>query len=148
MEKKYGPMIHEITVWLAGNRDATYEARYRAICECLGRYEVEEAAIGHFAVMGFIYRDHILAEPDRLSKHQADAIGHIKGVADHIHKAVQSKAGKKAAEALHAGSRAKRAEIQSIWKSGKYSTKALCAEQEYEAIGMSYETARKALRGL
>jgi hypothetical protein len=53
-----------------------------------------------------------------------------------------------AANALHdrpGGSRDKKAEIRKIWASGKYSTKDLCAEEEYAAIGMSYSAARKAL---
>lgn len=53
-----------------------------------------------------------------------------------------------AANALHdrpGGSRDKKTEIRKIWASGKYSTKDLCAEEEYAAIGMSYSAARKAL---
>ena len=59
--------------------------------------------------------------------------------------------GIKAAEARHnkpGGTREKREEIRSVWKSGKYTTKQLCAEEEYLAIGMSYDAARKALRNM
>lgn len=55
-----------------------------------------------------------------------------------------------AATALHeqpGGSREKRNAILEIWASGKYSSRDLCAEQECAALGMSYSTARKALRG-
>jgi hypothetical protein len=46
------------------------------------------------------------------------------------------------------GSRDKRRRIAEIWASGKYDNRDLCAEQECAALGMSFSTARKALRGL
>jgi hypothetical protein len=55
-----------------------------------------------------------------------------------------------AAEAKHSkpgGSREKMEIIRSIWATGKYSSRDICAEQESAAIGMSFSTARKALRG-
>lgn len=58
---------------------------------------------------------------------------------------------KTAAAALHnqpGGSREKRIAIVEIWKSGKYTSRDLCAEQECAALGMSFSTARKALRGV
>jgi outer membrane receptor for ferrienterochelin and colicin len=42
----------------------------------------------------------------------------------------------------------KKDELRRIWLSGKYTTKARCAEEEYLALGISYDTARKALRNL
>jgi hypothetical protein len=57
---------------------------------------------------------------------------------------------RKGAEALHSrptGSRVKRAQIQMLWASGKYDSRDICAEQECAALGMSFSTARKALRG-
>lgn len=44
------------------------------------------------------------------------------------------------------GSREKQNKIREIWKTGKYTSKDLCAEQECEGLGMSFSTARKALR--
>lgn len=55
------------------------------------------------------------------------------------------------AEALHGkpgGSRDKRAAIQAAWATGKYSSRDICAEQESAALGMSFSSARKALRGM
>jgi hypothetical protein len=43
------------------------------------------------------------------------------------------------------GSRDKQKQMRKIWATGKYSSRDICAEQEYAAIGMSYSTARKAL---
>jgi hypothetical protein len=56
-----------------------------------------------------------------------------------------------AADAKHnrpGGSRDKQRRIREIWATGKYSTRDLCAEQEYEALGMSFSAARKALRNI
>lgn len=56
---------------------------------------------------------------------------------------------KAAAEALHnkpGGSRDKQEKIREIWASGKYSSRSICAEQESAGLGMSFDTARKALR--
>jgi len=57
--------------------------------------------------------------------------------------------GKLAAEANHnkpGGSRDRQAKICAIWASGKYSSKDRCAEEECGALGMSFSSARKALR--
>ena len=57
--------------------------------------------------------------------------------------------GKHAADRRHSqpgGSRDKRENIRTIWASGKYSSRDICAEQECAALGMSFSVARKALR--
>jgi len=57
--------------------------------------------------------------------------------------------GKKAVEARHnqpGGFREKKDMIRKIWASGKYTTRDICAEQECDSLGMSFDTARKALR--
>lgn len=53
-----------------------------------------------------------------------------------------------AANALHdkpGGSRDKQNQIRTIWASGKYSSRNICAEQECAGLNMSYDAARKAL---
>ena len=45
------------------------------------------------------------------------------------------------------GSVEKRNKMREIWASGKYKSRDTCAKDECDAIGMSYSTARKALRG-
>lgn len=60
-----------------------------------------------------------------------------------------SQLGKHAADTRHSkpgGSRDKRENIRTIWASGKYTSRDLCAEQECSALGMSFSVARKALR--
>jgi len=55
-----------------------------------------------------------------------------------------------AAEARHSkpgGSRDLKAKIQAIWATGKYSSRDICAEEEWSALGFgSFSTARRALR--
>lgn len=62
----------------------------------------------------------------------------------------RSKNAKAAADARHSkpgGAREKQANIRELWATGKYSNRDRCAEEEYLALGMSFSTARKALRG-
>lgn len=65
--------------------------------------------------------------------------------------AYQSFMKRKAANARHdkpGGSREKADKIRALWKSGKYSDRDLCAEQECAALGMSFSAARRALRNI
>lgn len=61
-----------------------------------------------------------------------------------------SAAGKKGAETRHGkpgGARDLAEQLREIWATGKYSTRALCAEEEYAALGIkTFSTALKALR--
>ncbi|WP_374555420.1 hypothetical protein [Aquitalea pelogenes] len=55
---------------------------------------------------------------------------------------------REAANARHSksnGAKEKRAKMIAAWKSGKYTSKNICAEQECAALGMSYHAARRAL---
>lgn len=64
-------------------------------------------------------------------------------------KKARSKHGKDAAEKRHSapeGARAKAEAIRALWASGKFDSRDRCAEQECSALGMSFSTARKALR--
>ena len=63
----------------------------------------------------------------------------------------RSQNAKTAANALHdkpGGSRDKQNQIRTIWASGKYSSKNICAEQECAELDMSYDAARKALTNI
>lgn len=62
-----------------------------------------------------------------------------------------SRNARKAANARHdqpGGSREKQRAIQEIWESGKYTSKDRCAEEECGSLGISFATARKALRNI
>lgn len=70
-------------------------------------------------------------------------------IAEKLKKAVRSSKAKKAINIRHdkkGGSRDKRNQIREIWATGKYTTKTRCAEEEYDALGMSFSTAIKALQ--
>ena len=59
-------------------------------------------------------------------------------------------AAKHSADVRHDGPNGKRAakeRIREIWASGKYESRELCAEEECAFLGLSFSTARKALRG-
>lgn len=61
----------------------------------------------------------------------------------------RTKIAKLAAEARHnkpGGSREKQNKIREIWLTGKYDNRDICAEEEYQALKMSFSSARKALR--
>ena len=63
---------------------------------------------------------------------------------------IASQRGKAAADALHGkpgGNRDKAEAVRAAWASGKYSSRDICAEQECAALGSSFSTARRALRG-
>ncbi len=67
-----------------------------------------------------------------------------------IYKEAKRIAQQRAADAKHDGPTGKRTAketLRTIWASGKYSSRDICAEQECAALGMSFSTARKALRG-
>ena len=71
------------------------------------------------------------------------------GVYDDIARNVKAAEARRKANQLHdrpGGSRDKKKAIQKIWASGKYSARDICAEQECAALGMSFSSARKALR--
>ncbi|MEN9659430.1 MAG: hypothetical protein RL571_2895 [Pseudomonadota bacterium] len=66
-----------------------------------------------------------------------------------LEQATRSKIALQAAEKRHNapnGSRAKKEEILLIWSTGKYQDKGRCAEQECDALGIAFGTARKHLR--
>lgn len=60
-----------------------------------------------------------------------------------------SSRGRRAADARHNApgeARDKANQIRKIWATGKYTSRDICAEQECAALGMSFSSARKALR--
>lgn len=46
----------------------------------------------------------------------------------------------------HANNSSKKDKLLKIWASGKYSSRDICAEEEYNDLGISFQTARKWLR--
>lgn len=79
----------------------------------------------------------------------AEDYGEVESILGEIAKNDKSRKARKAINARHNkpdGSRAKKRKIQEIWATGKYSSRDICAEQEYDALGYkSFSAARKAL---
>jgi hypothetical protein len=67
---------------------------------------------------------------------------------DPIIKIDRSESGKKAAEKRHAENYKLHEKVRSAWASGKYSSRDICAEEEYSLLGFgSFKAARNALKG-
>lgn len=93
----------------------------------------------HHAAMSFMALDEMTANSLELPKN-------IKG----IEKLLNTEKAKKAVNARHdkpGGSRDKAAQIRAIWATGKYTTRDICAEEEYQSLGYkSFGAARRALQ--
>jgi hypothetical protein len=67
----------------------------------------------------------------------------------HLVRLERTRTANKGADAKHnkpGGSRDKQEQIRSIWAKGNFTSREKCATQECDGLGMSYDTARKALR--
>jgi hypothetical protein len=85
-------------------------------------------------------RDALLRLVDGDARQPASGVGSV---------AWRKQTAKAAANARHnqpGGSRDKQRQVREIWDMGKYSSRDICAEEECAALGMSFSTARKALR--
>jgi hypothetical protein len=80
-----------------------------------------------------------------------DSVRQATATAGAVYKGLASKRAKDAADHRHSspgGAREKAEAMQRAWASGKYSSRDRCAEEECAALGMSFSTARKALRNI
>ena len=59
-----------------------------------------------------------------------------------------SQNGKKGGDKKNEKTNLAKEQIVKVWKSGKYSSRDICAEQEAAVFGISFSTARKALRNI
>ena len=83
-----------------------------------------------------------MIEPESIFKH-------ISALSELGSSVARTEIARKAADARHGqpgGSRDKRDEIRGMWATGNYQSRDVCAEQECSNLGMSFSTARKALR--
>ncbi|MFK5949319.1 MAG: hypothetical protein QM500_11195 [Methylococcales bacterium] len=80
---------------------------------------------------------------------KAKECGEVMDITEEINNQEKSARGRKAVNARHdqrGGSRDKQQKIRDIFATGKYkNNRTICAENEHDAIGMSYSAARKAL---
>lgn len=125
---------------------------------CARRANIAQAAVLHFAIhkcspsnwRALFWMHAWFKEVYRRTREDySDAMAELEEL--HAKKQTEeSRAKAKAmAEARHGkpgGARDKQSAIRAAWASGKYSSRALCAEQECGALGMSFDTARRTLR--
>ena len=86
---------------------------------------------------------------DELSKTTAELIKDLMETLWDSEGNLRTKDAKHAADIRHSkpgGSRDKQKNIRAIWAIGKYTSRDICAEQECASLGMSFSSARKALR--
>lgn len=83
---------------------------------------------------------------EALDKQKSEHLAWLK-YAEGLEKKKLSEQARKAAVARHQPTNQAKEEIKKLWASGKYSSRDICAEQECAALGISFSTARKALRG-
>lgn len=146
----HSDLDRDIGMFLAENRDIPFSERLTGVYVCILRANLDAKTLLHYAACMFIARDMMLVDAQNFPNVLFSTMKQTKEVSDHIAKEQKSKAGRAAADALHSkpgNSRDKQEAIRTAWASGKYSSRDICAEEESRAIGMSFSTARKALRG-
>lgn len=93
----------------------------------------------------------VIANLIRLS--EAEATGTALSLSDEIYKEKLSARGRRAVTARHSNPNGetqqrkdRAAKLTALWRSGKYTTRDICAEQEWESLGFtSFRSARRAL---
>ena len=145
----HSDLDRDIGLFLAESRELSPNDRLSGVYERILSVDLDPKTLLHYAACMFIFRDGLLVETNRLPQRLTSTMVGTKEVADLLTKQQKSKMGKHAADALHdkpGGSREKSDEIRLMWASGKYSSRDICAEQEWAALDMSFSTARKPLR--
>lgn len=141
----------EAALWLKNNRHLSPEERINEVVMLMFKHDMIKLDLGfllHYAASCFITLDawdkfsHDQF-PEILSVVAAKNIKSGKDIANH-------QKAKKAVNARHdkpGGSRDKAAQIRAIWATGKYTTRDICAEEEYQSLGYkSFGAARRALQ--
>ncbi len=82
-----------------------------------------------------------------LSAIAGDAREPVAGIGSKLWRKRQAKVAADARHSKPGGSRDVQEQIRALWATGKYASRDRCAEEECGALGISYSTARKALRG-
>lgn len=145
----HSDLDRDIGLFLVENRNLSPDERLRFVYERILEANLAPETLLHYAACMFTCRDLLFKGAEEFPQQLCTSMLGGKKVADHVTKQEKSKIGKNAADALHdkpGGSRSKSDEIRLIWATGKFTTRVRCAEEECAALGMSLETARKALR--
>lgn len=126
------------------------------LCEVVS-FEQDHLRIDRAAVLGMVdfvpVAESAASYPKRAAKPSSKAIAATDSVTDSELGSPEwrKQNARNAANALHdlpGGSRDKQNQIRTIWASGKYSSRNICAEQECAGLDMSYDAARKALTNI
>ena len=126
------------------------------LCEVVS-FEQDHLCIDRAAILGMVdfvpVAEATASSPRRGAKPSAKPIAATDSVTDTELGSPEwrKQNARNAANALHdqpGGSRDKQNQIRTIWASGKYSSRNICAEQECAGLDMSYDAARKALTNI
>jgi hypothetical protein len=145
LEIIYGsPLACEVGVWLFNNQHLPPLERVEKIKEMLMSLSKDEL---------FAYAVEASATLDatvRLADQAMAAAGNIFSTADAVHSHARGLIAKKAADAKYNqpnGSRERAKKICEMWATGTYTSRDICAEQEYDGLGYgSFKAARNALK--
>lgn len=127
------------------------EMSHRLTIDAMGHLLSSQASLarGMVELAIIIEQNKAFESPERtIELEEKERINGEKAIVE-IERMLKSKAGRHAVDARHDqpnGSRDKQNKIREIWAGGKYRTRTACAEQEHSRLGMSYDTARKALK--
>ena len=108
-----------------------WEAEAELMFESIKNLTIEEAV------------SHIALNPPR-----AGVVALLAFVAIDISKTEEARAKANNRHSQPGGAREKQEKIRCLWATGNYPSRDKCAEEEHEALGMSFSSARKALRNM
>ncbi len=139
----------KINRWLAMHRELPILDRMAFSVQAIRGLETD--VILKCAAAGFLARDALAVQVEGTIKKiipdlaaSASASGAYFATESETRR--KSELGRNAAKARGEKTKVKKEEIRAAWATGKYSSRDVCAEEECQAMGMSYSTARKALR--
>jgi hypothetical protein len=140
-------LLHnEIMVWLQDNKDLSHEDRLQKIKLTLFE-RTEWHELHHYAAMSFIIMERLLNECNELQGHIMTGVKGGKEIAEHLESERRTQVAQKGAFIKNKDNRDRADKIRKIWATGKYTSRDICAEQEYNALGFgSFKAARNALK--
>lgn len=151
MAKEIGNPVtfDEVFLWIRNNKQLEESDRISGVTQLLGTIDCIDT-LRWIAASGLVGLELL----DSIEINYPNHLLNIKrAIALKLETEAQDTLSKRGLEAVNirhdriGGSRDLKRQILAIWNTGKYSTKALCAEEEYQALGYkTYDTARKALK--
>ena len=151
MAKEIGNPVtfDEVFLWIRNNKQLEESDRISGVTQLLGTIDCIDT-LRWIAASGLVGLELL----DSIEINYPNHLLNIKrAIALKLETEAQDTRSKRGLEAVNirhdriGGSRDLKRQILAIWNTGKYSTKALCAEEEYQALGYkTYDTARKALK--